>query len=163
MRLRDNPIIEVSRVLPCTPERAWELVTDIELPTTVEGELQSVEWLDGATAVAEGARFRGHNRNRDIGEWTTVATVTEVDEGRRWVWSVGITDEAFTSWGFEVSPARDGGTTVRQWGRIGNGDSPFSAFIAKHPEREAEIIDYRLGVWRTAMEANLDELARRAG
>lgn len=49
MRLRDTPTVEVTGTLPCSPEQAWALVTDIELPTGAEGELQRVEWLDGAT------------------------------------------------------------------------------------------------------------------
>ncbi len=163
MRLRDNPIIEVTRKLPCTPQRAWELVTDIALPTAAEGELQRVEWLDGADAVAEGARFRGYNRSDELGEWHTDAVITEVEPGRRWVWSVCVGEGApWATWGFEVDPAREG-ALVRQWARVGDGASPFAAFVAAQPEKEARIIDYRLGVWRAGMEANLDELARRAG
>ncbi|ADG80576.1 Cyclase/dehydrase OS=Tsukamurella paurometabola (strain ATCC 8368 / DSM / CCUG 35730 / CIP 100753/ JCM 10117 / KCTC 9821 / NBRC 16120 / NCIMB 702349 /NCTC 13040) OX=521096 GN=Tpau_4005 PE=4 SV=1 [Tsukamurella paurometabola] len=160
MRLRDNPVIEVTRKLACTPEQAWALVTDISLPTRTDGELQRVEWLDGAERVALGARFRGYNRNDQLGEWATDAEVIEVEEGRRWVWSVGPEGggEAWTSWGFEVDPSRDG-ALVRQWGRVGDGASPFRAFVAAHPEREARIIEYRLDLWRTAMEANLAALA----
>lgn len=161
MRLRDNPIIEVSRKLPCSPDEAWRLVTDIALPTAVEGELQRVEWLDGADAVAEGARFRGYNSNAELGEWHTESVITEVEEGRRWVWSVGPADgEPWATWGFEVEPAREG-ALVRQWARVGDGSSPFAAFVAAQPDREARIIDFRLGVWRAGIEANLDELARR--
>ncbi|WP_019201769.1 SRPBCC family protein [Tsukamurella sp. 1534] len=162
MRLRDNPIIEVTRAVACTPERAWELVTDIELPTRVAGELQRVEWLDGATGVAVGARFRGHNRNEELGDWTTDSVVTDVEDGRRWVWSVGPEgEEPWATWGFEVDPAR-GGALVRQWARVGDGRSPFAGFVAANPGKEARIIDFRLGVWRTGMEANLDAIAAAA-
>lgn len=163
MRLRDNPIIEVSRRIACTPERAWELVTDIGLPTAAAGELQRVEWLDGAAGVEVGARFRGYNRSDDLGEWHTDCVVVDVEDGRRWVWAVGPNgEEPWATWGFEVDPTRDG-ALVRQWARIGDGASPFAGFVAAQPDKEARIIDFRLGVWRAAMEANLDELARRAG
>lgn len=159
MRLRDHPIVEVSRKLPCSPEEAWRLVTDITLPTRAEGELQRAEWLDGADGVAVGARFRGHNADPEIGEWFTEPEVAEVEDGRRWVWRVGPADDPLTTWGFEVEPA-EGGALVRQWARAGTGTSPLSEYIAQHPEQEAQIIDFRLGLWRDYMEANLDLLAR---
>ncbi|GAA4744342.1 SRPBCC family protein [Gordonia alkaliphila] len=159
MRLRDNPIIEVSRKLDCTPEQAWALVTDIALPTRADGELVGVEWLDDADAVAVGARFAGHNRNEVLGEWTTTSVVTEVEDGRRWVWSVGTDDaEPWALWGFEVDPAREG-VVVRQWGRFGPGDSPLRGMIAAQPEKEARIIAGRMAVWQAGMEANLAALA----
>ncbi|CAM3834506.1 SRPBCC family protein [Tsukamurella strandjordii] len=164
MRLRDNPIIEVTRKLTCSPEQAWALVTDIALPTRADGELQRAEWLDGATGVALGARFRGHNANGELGEWTTESEVIDVEDGRRWVWSVGPEGggEPWATWGFEVDPARDG-AVVRQWARIGDGTSPFAAFVAAQPEKEARIIDFRLGIWRAGMEANLAALAESVG
>ncbi|KXP00120.1 SRPBCC family protein [Tsukamurella pseudospumae] len=161
MRLRDNPTVEVSRVLNCSPEQAWEFVTDIALPTIVDGELERAEWLDGATGVAEGARFRGYNSNEQLGQWTTDSVVVEVEDGRRWVWAVGPEGAApWATWGFEVDPSRQG-AIVRQWARVGDGASPFAAVVAAQPEKEGRIVDYRLGVWRAGMEANLDELVRR--
>ncbi|MFC0316272.1 SRPBCC family protein [Gordonia phosphorivorans] len=159
MRLRDNPIIEVSRKLDCTPERAWELVTDITLPTSADGELFAAEWLDDADAVAVGARFVGHNRNDTLGEWSTTSVITEVEDGRRWVWSVGPEDaQPWAVWGFEVEPAREG-SIVRQWARFGAGDSPLRGFIDAQPEKEARIISGRMAVWQAGMEANLDVVA----
>ena len=81
MRLRDNPTVEVSRRLDFSPERAWQLVTDITLPTRCDGELQRVEWLDGADHVAVGARFRGHNSDPQIGEWYTDSEIIELPPG----------------------------------------------------------------------------------
>ncbi|MFT3661181.1 MAG: SRPBCC family protein [Gordonia sp. (in: high G+C Gram-positive bacteria)] len=158
MRLRDNPTVEVTRPLDCSPERAWELVTDIELPVRAAGELQGIEWLDGATAVAVGARFRGRNSNDALGEWHTVSTVIEVEEGRRWVWAVGPDDdEPWAYWAFEVEPARDG-CLVRQWARIGDGRSPLAGFVERMPEKEGRIVQQRLEVWRRGMAANLAAL-----
>ncbi|TWS24054.1 SRPBCC family protein [Tsukamurella sputi] len=159
MRLRDRPIVEVSRELPCSPEEAWHLVTDITLPTRAEGDLQRAEWLDGATGVEVGARFRGYNADPEIGEWCTEPVVAEVEPGRRWVWSVGPVDDPLATWGFEVEPTETG-ARVRQWARAGTGSSPLSEYIAQHPEQEAQIIDFRLGIWRDGMRANLDLLAR---
>lgn len=154
MRLRDTPTVEVTRRLTCSPERAWELVTDIELPTRTDGELQRAEWLDGATGVAVGARFRGHNASAQIGEWHTDPEVVEVEDGRRWVWRVGPADAPIALWGFEVETGRDG-VVVRQWAKMCDGNSPLSEFIAQHPDKESQIVAHRLSVWQNAMTANL--------
>lgn len=154
MRLRDTPTVEVTERLTCSPERAWTLVIDIDLPTRADGELQRTEWLDGATVVAVGARFRGYNANAQMGEWHTESEVVEVEDGRRWVWRVGPADEPFAHWGFEVDSDGDG-ALVRQWAKVGTGRSPLADFIDRHPDREAAILDHRMSVWRDGMTANL--------
>lgn len=162
MRLRDTPTVEVTERLACSPERAWALVTDIELPTRADGELKKVEWLDGATGVAVGARFRGYNASEQMGEWHTEPEIIEVEEGRRWVWRVGPAEAPIAFWGFEVESASDGGAVVRQWAKVGTGRSPLSAFIDQHPEKEGRILAHRLAVWRDGMAANLAVLAQFA-
>ena len=148
MRLSDNPTVEVVERLACSPEQAWALVTDIELPTRADGELQRVEWLDGATAVAVGARFRGHNADPRIGEWQTESEIAEVEDGRRWVWCVGSVECPVASWGFEIEPDGDG-TVVRQWAKAGTGRSPFTEFIEQHPDKEG--FEVTTGVGRTGV------------
>ncbi|MDH6281494.1 SRPBCC family protein [Prescottella agglutinans] len=161
MRLRDTPTVEVVERLSCSPELAWALVTDIELPARTDGELQRVEWLDGATGVAVGARFRGYNANPQMGEWHTEPEIVEVEDGRRWVWCVGPVEAPVAVWGFEVEPAGDG-VVVRQWAKAGIGRSPLSDFIAQHPDKEGAIVAHRMGVWRDGMAANLAMLAQLA-
>ncbi|GAA2062227.1 SRPBCC family protein [Williamsia deligens] len=171
MRVRDLPTVEVSARLTISVDAAWASVTDITLPTRVPGELSSVEWEDGHDGVALGARFIGHNRSDDLGEWSTSCVVVDLEPGRRWVYAVfGLWDEPdpspvrpapgpepMTWWGFEVEPASTG-CIVRQFARMGPGPSGISAAVAAHPDREARIIDRRLGVWREAMGANLAAL-----
>ena len=139
------------------PEAAWAAVTDITLPARFSPELQEVAGLDGATTPAVGARFEGRNRNEHLGEWTTTCTVTEVDPPRRWTWEVSGGDEAWSTWGFEVDPVRDG-VVVRQWLRMGPGRSGLNIAIDAMPDREARIIEVRLAEHRAAMQANLDGL-----
>ncbi len=160
MRMRDNPTVEVTERLACTPEQAWRLVTDIELPARADGELQRAEWLDGATGVAVGARFRGHNANDAMGEWHTDPEVVEVEDGRRWVWRIGSADDPVTQWGFEVHSDGAGGAVVRQWAKVGTGPSPFKDAIDAHPDHEAQILESRMAVWRDGMAANLALLKR---
>lgn len=160
MRYRDQPSVEVSRRLPCSPAAAWDVVTDIELPLANSPELAKVAWSTGG-AVAVGNAFRGDNENAVRGGWTTESVITEVEPGRRWTWDVHGPDGVMATWGFEVDPTDDGGCVVRQWARMGPDPSGLSHFIAAHPEKESRIIEGRLQQWRAGMEANLDEVARR--
>ncbi len=162
MRYRDQPTVEVVRRLSCAPETAWDYVTDISLPTHVSAELQSAEWLDGAEGVAVGARFKGHNRNDFLGDWATVCEVVEVEPGRRWVWNVLTPGGVGATWAFEVEPASEG-SIVRQWARLGPDQSGLSMAIAAQPDKEARIIERRMGQWRSSMEANLAYIAQQTG
>lgn len=154
MRYRDQPTVQVEERVLGDPRAVWELVTDIALPARFSSELQSVEWLDGADAVAVGNRFRGHNRNASLGEWTTESTVVEVEPGSRWVWQVTSGDDVMATWGFEVDPGRDA-VTVRQWARMGPDPSGVSLAIDQMPEKEGRIVSRRMQQWRADMEANL--------
>lgn len=156
MRYRDCPTVEVSARLAVPAAVAWTAVTDIELPARHSPELQRVAWLDDATEVAVGARFRGWNANEHLGEWHTDATVVEVEPERRWVWQLAFDDSGNPSatWGFEVDPGRDG-VTVRHWGRMGPAWSGLTPAIEAMPDKEARIVANRLDAWRTNMAAVL--------
>jgi hypothetical protein len=163
MRYRDCPTVEVSRLVAgVAPAQAWALVVDITLPTRHPGgELREVEWCEGSSSVAVGARFRGTSENPHLGRWSTVCEVVECDAGSRWVWRVlGPGDETSATWGFEVEPASRG-TIVRQWARMGPGRSGLSAAIEAAPHLEARIVAGRLEEYRAGMTANLDWLHER--
>lgn len=154
MRYRDQPTVEVEERVIGDPARIWELVTDIDLPARFSEELQSVEWLDGASGVEVGNRFRGHNQNAHLGEWSTQCTVVEVVPGSRWVWTVNAGDDLMATWGFEVDPGREA-VTVRQWARMGPDPSGLNIAIDAMPDKEGRIISGRMAEWRKNMAANL--------
>jgi hypothetical protein len=160
VRYRDQPTVEVTQRVRCDVATAWKLVTDINLPARCSSELQAVEWLDGADAVAVGARFRGRNSHQAFGDWATVCEVTEVEEvedERRWVYNVIGPEGASATWGFEVEPASDG-VLVRQWARMGPGPSGLTPAIVAQPQKEARIVSRRLAEWQRNMQANLDQI-----
>ncbi|HNP57671.1 MAG TPA: SRPBCC family protein [Gordonia sp. (in: high G+C Gram-positive bacteria)] len=161
MRYHDQPTIEVEMKVAATPEEVWPVVTDITLPVDLPGELYEAEWLADADGPAVGARFVGRNRIDNLGQTETVCTVVELEPGRRWVYSVNVGDmEPWAQWGFEVDPSRDG-SVVRQFVRIGLAPSPLKVAIDAAPEKEGRIISRRLGGFRDAITANLEEVRRR--
>lgn len=160
MRYRDQPSVEATQRVRCDVATAWRYVTDITLPVQSSPELQSVEWLDGADGLKVGARFLGRNRNEHMGDWETTSQVMEVEDQKRWVWSVIVNDEVSTTWAYELEPTSEG-TLIRQWARMGPGVNGLTAAIAAQPDKEARIIERRLKYWHDVMAANLEWIRRQ--
>ena len=62
-------------VIAATPESLYQMVADLCRMGEWSPECQAVEWEDGATGPAEGARFVGHNRGgpRGLMRWSVGA------------------------------------------------------------------------------------------
>jgi Polyketide cyclase / dehydrase and lipid transport len=78
---------EASIEIAASAGRVYDLVADVTRIGARSPECYRVEWLDGVTAAAVDARFRGHNRIGPI-KWSTVCTVTKADAGREFAFSV---------------------------------------------------------------------------
>ncbi len=93
-----------------TPERVWDLVSDVTRIGRYSPETFEAEWIDGATGPAVGARFRGHVRRNGWGPtyWTT-CTVSACEPGRTFAFGVGSPDKPpLNVWRYDISPAGDG-------------------------------------------------------
>jgi hypothetical protein len=92
-----------------TPERIWELVSDVTRIGKYSPETFEAEWLDGATGPSVGARFRGHVKRNGIGPtyWTTCNVVASVP-GREFGFGVGSADKPLNVWRYRLEPAGDG-------------------------------------------------------
>ena len=165
MRYAEAPSVSCDLYVQASPSRIWDLVTDIALPARLSPELQRVEWLDGAEGPTVGARFAGHNQHRLIGEWQTISHVIELEERRVFCWAVVDEDGLFgtpsrhpsrplATWRFELEP-EEAGTRLRHIARIGPGRSGVSLAIDRAPEREEEIVAFRITELRTNIEATL--------
>lgn len=103
-----------------SPDRVWDLVSDVTKIGRFSPETFEAEWLDSATGPTVGARFRGHVKRNGKGPtyWTT-CTVTESVPGRSFAFAVGPKDRPINVWRYELSPA-DGGTDVTESFELGN-------------------------------------------
>lgn len=156
--------------------RVWELVTDIRLPARLSPELQRVAWLESTDRPKTGARFEGYNHHDKLGEWRTVSHVVELDEPRVFAWAVTDADgrygeptldpaKSLASWRYELK-AEGAGTRLQQSALIGPGRSGVTLAIERWPDREEEIVAFRLKELRAGMEATLrgiKTLAEKAG
>ncbi len=81
-RYADGPTVSVEAHVAAPPDAVWPHVSDLSAPARFSGELCEVEWLDGVTGPALGARFLGRNQHPAAGTWETTSTVVAWDPPR---------------------------------------------------------------------------------
>jgi uncharacterized protein YndB with AHSA1/START domain len=108
--------VEVSRTIAASPERVYELVSDLPRMGEWSPENTGGKWRKGATGPAVGAKFEGTNR---LGKrkWKTDSTVTRADVGSEFAFDVTAGGMKVAGWGFTIVPVEDpaGGCTVMHW------------------------------------------------
>ncbi|QBI56712.1 SRPBCC family protein [Streptomonospora litoralis] len=173
MRFADGPRVSSEVGIGAGAARVWAVVADIAAPALHSPELMRVEWLDGATEPAVGARFAGHNRSRRLGEWRTVVQIVEFEPEHAFGWVVLDADGRFgppaddpdrpmATWRYTLEPRSDGGTLLRQSARLGPGRSGLTAAIDRMPDLEEQLVVGRLDELRTGMEITLRGIKARA-
>ncbi|MGW5862879.1 SRPBCC family protein [Streptomyces sp. NPDC055239] len=161
-RYADRPTVEVRTRIAASPERVWELVSDIGLMPTLSTELKSVEWLDQAAWPALGARFVGHSEHASFGAWQTTSYVVECEAPGVFAWAVEDPERPSALWRFSLTATDDGGTELTQWMRMGPGRSGLSYAIDRMPEKEQKIVYVRMREFEQNMAATLDAIKKLA-
>jgi uncharacterized protein YndB with AHSA1/START domain len=100
---------EVTVHMAAPPERVWELVSDVTRIGRYSPETFDAEWLDGATAPAVGARFRGHVKRNGRGPtyWTT-CKVLACEPQRELAFGVVNGGRVVNTWRYRLEAAGDG-------------------------------------------------------
>jgi uncharacterized protein YndB with AHSA1/START domain len=160
-RYCDKPAVEVRAWIDAPPDRVWELVCDIGLMPAGSPELQSVQWLDGATEAALGARFIGRSKHPAMGEWATTSHVVELEPARVFGWAVQDPASPAALWRFRLEP-KDGGTDLSEWVQIGPGRSGLSPAIDQMPDKEQKIVFVRMRELERNMTATLQHIKQLA-
>lgn len=113
MRIEDQRSIEIA----AAPEVVWALVADVSRMGEWSPHTVDARWVDSGWGdrPAVGRQFRGTNRLPIVRRWTSTATVTESEPGRRFAFAVGNNpDDPNTLWRYDFEPAPDGGTRVTE-------------------------------------------------
>ena len=160
-RYADNPTVQVQTWIGASPRRVWELVSDIELMPTMSQELQSVEWLDGASKPAVGAKFIGRSKHESLGEWATTSHVIECEPERVFAWAVEDPANPTAIWRFRLEP-KNGGTELSEWMQMGPARSGLSFAIDRMPEKEQKIVFVRMREFEQNMAATLAHIKKLA-
>lgn len=104
-----DPADAVSLRIEASPEALYDIVSDPSRMGDLSPECIGGRWLDGATAPAVGARFKGRNK-RGVVRWSTTCTVIAADRGRAFAFEVG---DSGMRWRYDFEP--DGtGTLVTE-------------------------------------------------
>jgi uncharacterized protein YndB with AHSA1/START domain len=95
--------------MAASPEKIWDLVSDVTKIGRYSPETFEAEWLDGATGPAVGAKFRGHVKRNGKGPiyWTT-CVVSACEPGREFAFGVGAADKPLNIWRYVLAPSGDG-------------------------------------------------------
>ena len=160
-RYADSPTVEVSTWIDATPQRVWDLASDISVIAESSAELQRVEWAEGFDKPCVGARFIGHNKHRAIGEWSSTSEIVEYEPQRQMVWAVGDASNPAASWRMSLTP-ENGGTRLTEWAQMGPAPSGLSMAIDAMPDKEQKIVHNRLCEFESGMQATLAHIKQAA-
>lgn len=82
-------------------DQVYAFLTDLERLPTLSPENERCEFLDDATAVDVGVRFRGHNKAGDY-EWHADCEVTVVEPGKSFAYIVPPDFKYTTTWSYDI-------------------------------------------------------------
>ena len=91
----------------------YAFLTDLDRLPTLSPENQRCEYLNDATAVDVGVRFRGHNKAGDY-EWHADCEVTVADPGSRFAYVVPPEFEHTTTWAYDIEAIDEGSCRVTE-------------------------------------------------
>jgi len=142
--------VVVTRTVDAPPERVWDLVGDPARIGNISPECRRVDWLDGASGPAPGARFRGHNR-KGLLRWSTTGTVVDYTPRQEISWDVELMGQSVARWGFRLVP-EDGRTRIEQYWQ--DRRSPLANVVGRARAWDVP------GANRRGMEQTLDTVRR---
>jgi uncharacterized protein YndB with AHSA1/START domain len=119
-----HPDDEASLRIGASPERVYEIVTDIAQMGRLSPECTGGKWLDGASGPAVGARFKGHNK-RGLARWSTTNVVVAAEPGREFAFE---TKQSGYRWRYRLEPEGDG-TVVTESREPWRSDRPLVAKV----------------------------------
>lgn len=96
--------------IDASPEKVWDLISDVTRIGDYSPETFEAEWIDGATGPAVGARFRGHVKRNQKGPvyWAT-CVITECEPNRAFGFTVGPSiEKGLNNWRYELVPSGTG-------------------------------------------------------
>ena len=153
--LADGPGTVVEVDIKAKPADVWAMISDPAVSSRFSGESLGAVWAEGFDGPSLGAQFVGTNKHKAIGEWDVPCFVNRYVEGKEFGWVTSDPDSPGAQWCFEVASIA-GSVRLRYSLTIGPGFSGISRAIENMPEREADILKYRVREHRANMQKVLD-------
>ena len=150
---------DTESVTVATPaEVVYDLVAEMTRMGEWSPETAQLEWIDGSTGPAVGARFVGHNISGPFHllKWSRKGTVLAADRGREFTFATEEGGREGTVWSYRFEPADGGGTRVTESYKVDW--IPLWARIVDVPTNRAKQLRdgmrHTLGQLKTAAEAS---------
>ena len=105
--------IEETIDIDASPERLYDMVSDLSRMGEWSPENQGGKWLGGAAGATKGAVFKGRNRN-GWRRWSTKATIITADPAREVSWESKALGMKVAYWRYRFEPTGSGGTRVTE-------------------------------------------------
>jgi uncharacterized protein YndB with AHSA1/START domain len=127
--------------MDASPDKVWDLVSDITKMGDYSPEVIEAEWMDGATGPAVGVRYRGHvRRNEKWPVYWTTCKITECQPGQVFEFIVLLSDRPVNTWRYEFRATDDGGTDVTESFDLGDSFAiklwrPLGGFLRERRNR----------------------------
>ena len=142
--MSEGPGATVEIDIEASPERVWELVSDINIGAQFSKEFVGAQWNEGHDVPKVGAQFTGRNNHPAVGEWEVTLTVTQWEPNIVFGWATGETEQsAGARWRWEIDWLHGQRTRLRHTLRLGPGESGLSGAIAAMPDKGPRIIGRR--------------------
>jgi hypothetical protein len=119
---------QVSLHMDTRPEDVYELVADVTRMPEFSPEILECTWLDGATGLAVGARFKARNKVANRPSWSNKPVVTVVEPGRQFSFARTEKFAGTVEWTYRFEVDGDG-TLVTESYDVTRKLSPIGWFI----------------------------------
>ena len=146
--------MSVTRTIDAPAEHAWSLISDVTRMGEWSPETTSAEWLSGATAPAQGAKFRGTNSNGKK-SWKSVATIVDAQPGRTFAFRVKAMGLDIAEWRYTFESTPTGCVVTESWTDRRGG---FLKMMSPKVTGVADRAEHN----RSGMETTLERLAAAA-
>jgi len=109
-----------------SPDVVYAYLTNLDLLPDLSPENVRCEFLDDATELAVGVKFRGHNKAGDY-EWHADCEVTVLEENQAFAYEVPPSFEHATVWSYRIEPEGSGCIVTESF------DAPMLALPEVYP------------------------------
>lgn len=100
--------------IAASPERVFNVLSDLPGMGDLSPENTGGQWLDGATTARRGARFRGTNE-QDGDEWSTIAKVTLFEPPTSFAFEVTWHRFRISRWEYVIQATDAGCRVTESW------------------------------------------------
>jgi hypothetical protein len=118
----------VDRYIEASPEALYDLIADVTRTPEITPDIVKVEWLDGATGPALGARFKAINKQGRGPNWSNKPIITVLEPGREIAWERTEPFGGTVEWRYRFEP-EGSGTRITESYRVVKPLALFGWFV----------------------------------